>query len=54
MAKTKLSLAKHIYRFNRHCYSSGDMKLMHDRVINKTFCEAYSDARKEDSETQDN
>lgn len=31
-----------------------DMKLMRDRVVNKTFCEPYSDARKEDSETQDN
>ena len=41
MAKTKLSLAKHIYRFNGHCYGFGDMKLMHDRVGNKDLCETF-------------
>ena len=27
-----------------------DMKLMRDRVVNKTFCEPYSDARGKKSE----
>ena len=31
-----------------------NMKMMRDRVVNKTFCEPYSDARKVDSEAQDN